>query len=209
MCCGLMVLLTSADDALGQASPGYRMRPPTGSLLRPPNVSARPPRLIGIPDGSSNVVQGFGRRLVVPSRYFGLYPFDAYGYGYPDDSVSNYSADNAPVRNVDPANYSTEVKPARNVQTLDDSAAVGKLQVTEETDDSKNAVRLTWRDTGVGATQVAFFLADSTRAVLAAETVRTPPFTWLFELQPRTTFAGMTAVLPGGSLVTQYVAVRR
>jgi hypothetical protein len=113
------------------------------------------------------------------------------------------------VRDVDPANYSTEVKPARSIQTLDDSAAVGKLQVTQETSDSTSVVRLTWSDEGVGATQVAFFLADSARAVLAAETVRSPPFAWLFELQPRTRFAGMTVVLPGGSLVTRYVPYRR
>ena len=113
------------------------------------------------------------------------------------------------MRDVDPANYSTEVKPARNIPTLDDSAAVGELQVTEDTNDSKKAVRLTWPDKGGGATQVAFFLADSGRAVLAAETVRSPPFTWLFEPQPRTAFAGMTVVLPGGSLLTQYVPFRR
>ena len=74
---------------------------------------------------------------------------------------------------------------------------------------SEKLVRLTWVDNGAGATQVAFFLADSSRAVLAAETVRSPPFTWRFEPPPRTKFVGMTVVLPGGSLVTQYVPYRR
>ena len=113
------------------------------------------------------------------------------------------------MHDVDPAYYSTEVKPTRNIQALDDSAAVGKLQVTEETDGSKKGVRLTWRDNGTGATQVAFFLADSSRAVLAAETVRSRPFTWRFQPHPRTKFVGMTVVLPGGSLVTQYVPYPR
>jgi hypothetical protein len=151
----------------------------------------------------------FRQQFFSPYQYLGTYPIGAYGDGYPDDSVSRYSADSAPVRDVDPASYSTEVKPARSIQTLDDSAAVGKLRVTEETDGSRKAVRLTWRDEGVGARQVAFFLADSSRAVLAAETVRSPPFTWLFEPQPRAAFAGMTVVLPGGSLVTQYVPYQR
>jgi uncharacterized protein (TIGR03435 family) len=70
-------------------------------------------------------------------------------------STGGYSADIAQVREVDPASYATEVKPARNAQTLDDSAAVGKLQVTEEINGSNKAVRLTWRDNGTGATQVA------------------------------------------------------
>jgi hypothetical protein len=151
----------------------------------------------------------FRHRFFSPYQYLGAYPFGSYGNAYPDDSTRGYSADSAPVRDVDPANYSTEVKPARNVQTLDDPAAVGKLQVTQETNGSKEIVRLTWRDEGMGATQVAFFLADSGRAVLAAETVRSPPFTWAFEPQTRAAFAGMTVVLPGGSLVTRYVPYRR
>jgi hypothetical protein len=76
------------------------------------------------------------------------------------------------------------------------------------TQEGEKLVRLTC-DNGAGATQVAFFLADSSRAVQAAQTVRSPPFTSLFELRPGTAFAGMTVVLPGGSLVTQYEAIKR
>ena len=167
----------------------------------------RPPRLTGTPPDTRP--PGRFRQQFFPLYQYPWYFDYAYDDEYPDDSVGGYTADSAPLYEVDPANYSTEVKPARTIATLDDSAAVGKLQVTEETAGSRKAVRLTWRDNGAGATQVAFFLADSSRAVLAAETVRSPPFTWRFEPPPRTKFVGMTVVLPGGSLVTQYVPYGR
>jgi len=204
-----MVLLTFADDALAQGSPGYRTRiPPSNSPGARANSSVRPPRLTGTQPKTESPGR-FRQQFFSLYQYLGSYPIGSYGSAYREDSTGGYSADSAPVRDVDPANYSTEVKPERNIQTLDDSAAVGKLQVTEEANGSTKAVRLTWGDEGVGATQVAFFLADSGRAVLAAETVRSPPFTWLFEPQPRTAVAGMTVVLPGGSLVTQYVPYQR
>ena len=208
VCLGLAMSLTLADDAMAQDTPEYRMRFPAAGTLVPRSVSpVRPPRLTVTPPRRS--AEGARRQFFSPSLYFDAYPFGWYGYESSGDSAGDYPADSMVVRDVDPANYSTEVKPLRNIQTLDDPAAVGKLQVIEETDDSTKTVRLTWRDEGVNATQVAFFLADSSRAVLAAGTVRSPPFTYLFEPQPRAAFAGMTVVLPGGSLVTQYVAVRR
>jgi hypothetical protein len=205
VCCGFVVLLTSAGNTQAQDSPGYRTRTPASSSPGArAGSSVRPPRLTG--DQPKTRSSGrFRQQSFSPYQYLGPYPIGYYGSAYADDSVAGYSADSTPVREVDPANYSTEVKPARNVQTLDDSAAVGKLQVTEETDGSRKTVRLTWSDNGAGATQVAFFLADSAHAVLAAQTVRTPPFIWRFEPEPRTAFAGMTVVLPGGSLVTRYV----
>ena len=206
VCCGLMVLLTSAEDALSQGSPGYRMRPPAAGSPGPPaGPSVRPPRLIGTPPDTRP--PGRFRQWFFPLYQYPWYSDYAYDDEYPDDSVNGYPADSAPLYEVDPANYSTEVKPARNIQTLDDPAGVGKLHVSQEA--SEKLVRLTWVDNGTGATQVAFFLADSARAVQAAQTVRSPPFTWFCELRPGTTFAGMTVVLPGGSLVTQYEAVRR
>jgi hypothetical protein len=69
-------------------------------------------------------------------------------------------------------------------------------------------VRLTWRDRGLGAKQVAFFLADSARNVLTAEAVRSPPFTALLEAPSETAYAGMTVVLPGGVVESQYVPYR-
>jgi hypothetical protein len=209
VCCALLVLLTSAEDAFAQGSPGYRTRiPARGSPGARAGSSVRPPRLTGTqPDTRSP--GRFRHQFFSPYQYLGSYPVGSYESGGADDSTDGYSADSARVRDVDPANYATEVKPARTVQRLDDSAAVGKLQITEETDRSRTAVRLTWRDDGVGATQVAFFLADSNRAVLAAQTVRSLPFTAVFESPPATAFTGMTVVLSGGSLVTQYVPYRR
>jgi hypothetical protein len=206
VCFSSALLFTLAGNALAQGSPGYRMRFPAGTIGPRPGSPVRPPRLTVTPPGRS--ADGSRRQFFSPGQYFGVYPFGWYGYESTDSS-GDYPADSMPVREVDPADYAREVKPARNVQALDDSAAVGKLQVTQETRGSNKAVRLTWRDQGAGATQVAFFLADSARVVLAAETVRTPPFTWLFEPHPRMAFAGMTVVLRGGSLVTQYVPYRR
>ena len=201
-------LLAVAGEGLAQGSPGYRMRFPTAGTPGPrPGSPARPSRLTVTPPGRS--AEASRRHFFSPYQYFSAYPFGTYGYESPDDPSRDYSADSIQVRDVDPADYATEVKPARNVQTLDDPAAVGKLEVKEETAGAKHLVRLTWRDEGAGASQVAFFLADSSRGVLAAQTVRSPPFTSLFELQQRTAFAGMTVVLPGGSLVTRYVPYRR
>jgi hypothetical protein len=204
-----MVLLTAAQDAVAQGSPGYRTRVPPGSTPGArPGSSVRPPRLRGTQPNTRSPAR-FRQQFFSPYQYLGPYPIGWYESADAEDSTGGYSADSASVRDVDPANYSTEVKPAPTVQKLDDSTAVGKLQVTEDTDGSRNTVRLTWRDDGVSATQVAFFLADSAHAVLAAETVRTPPFTWSFEPQTRTKFVGMTVVLRGGSLVTQYVPYGR
>jgi hypothetical protein len=203
-----MVLLASAEHALAQGSPGYRPRDPAvGPPDARPGSSVRPPRLTG-GQPKTRSRGPFRQQFFSPYQYLGSYPLGSYASDYGDDSTG-YSRDSAPVWTVDPANYSTDVKPAPTIQTLDDSAAVGKLRVTEETDDSRKTVRLTWRDDGTGATQVAFFLADSNKTVLSAQTVRAPPFTAVFEPPPATAFTGMTVVLSGGSLVTQYVPYRR
>ena len=208
VCFSLALLVTVASNALAQGSPGYRMRFPAGGILGPrPGSVVRPPRLTVPSPGNS--AEGFRRQFFSPYQYFGAYPFGSYGYEDPEHSSGDYSADSMPVRDVDPADYSTEVKPARNVQTLDDSAAVGKLQVTRDTSGTQNVVRLTWRDEGAGVSQVAFFLARADSTTLSAQTVRSPPFTAVFEPFAATAFAGMTVVLPGGTLVTQYVRYGR
>jgi hypothetical protein len=120
---------------------------------------------------------------------------------YPDDSTGEA--------------YSTEtqrvpVQPARDVYAVYDTVPpVGALQVSSTLLGSKPMVRLTWRDHGLGAEQVAFFLADKGRAVLSAQTVRSPPFTVLLEPPSGAAYAGMTVLLPGGTLETQYVPYRR
>ena len=197
-CFGLMVLFTMPDNGLTQSVPGYRMRMPTGSPLRPTGSSVRPPRLTGItpsmPDRSGGQ---FGRRFVVPYLYFPWYPYVSNDYAYQEDSTADYSTP-------------SETEAASDVYPADDSVPdVGRLHVSFESIVSRTVVRLTWPDQGVHAAQVAFFLADRARAVLSAQTVRSPPFTALFEPPPGTAFAGMTVVLPGGTLVTQFLPYRR
>ncbi|HZA98321.1 MAG TPA: hypothetical protein VE399_06055 [Gemmatimonadales bacterium] len=184
-------------DVLAQGGPGYRIRMPIGGSLGAP---VRPPRLTGT---TPSTLDQFGQRRgrsFIPYWPFGYY-LGSDGYNYPEDSTGQA--------------YSTEtqrvfVQPAREVYPLYDTVtAVGPLQVSSMLVGSKSMVRLTWRDHGVGADQVAFFLADSARSVLTAETVRSPPFTALLEPASGSAYAGMTVVLPGGTLETQYVPYRR
>jgi hypothetical protein len=187
-CFGLMVWITIPDNGLAQGVPGYRMRVPTGVSVRPPRLTGATPTILDPAGGQ------FGRRFVVPYQYLPWDPIGSSDYAYPDDSTD----------------YSMEPESARDSYPVDDSVlAVGRLQVSLEPIVSRTIVRLTWRDHGVGAAQVAFFLADRARAVLSAQTVRSPPFTALFEPPPGTAFAGMTVVLPGGTLVTQFLPYRR
>jgi hypothetical protein len=69
-------------------------------------------------------------------------------------------------------------------------------------------LRLRWRSAGLEAAQVTLFLADSAQAVLAAQTLRGPPFTALFEPPPATAYAGMTAVSPDGTTSSRLVPYR-
>lgn len=73
----------------------------------------------------------------------------------------------------------------------------------------RTVLRLTWRNRGLDAAQVALFLADTAQGVLAAQTLRSPPFTALFEPPPGMAFAGMTVVWPDGTVSTRLVPYRR
>jgi hypothetical protein len=192
VCFGLTVSLAIPDHGLAQGVPGYRMRLPIAGS------SVRPPRLTGITPSIPNRAGGqFGRRFVVPYLYFPWYPYVSNDYAYQEDSTADYS-------------IQSETEAASDVYPADDSVPdVGRLHVSFESIVSRTVVRLTWPDQGVHAAQVAFFLADRARAVLSAQTVRSPPFTALFEPPPGTAFAGMTVVLPGGTLVTQFLPYRR
>ena len=191
--------LAPLDGALGQTVPGYRMRMPVGSLLGAP---LRPPRLTGTPTSSLDPL-GKGRR----DRFFlpGYWP---YGFYYDGSDDYTYSGDST-------GSYSTEsqrvaVQPSRDVYPVYDTVPpVAPLQVSNVMVGSTPKVRLSWRDNGAGAKQVAFFLADSAKVVLSAQTVRSAPFTALFDPVARTAYAGMTVVLSGGTLDTQYVPYRK
>jgi hypothetical protein len=208
LCVWLIVLLTISDDALAQSGGGPRMgfpsRGPIGGQLRPGAPPGRPPRL-ALPPSTD---PGRGRRPIYPYQYFDWYGYGYYDDTYLDDSTDYYYEQPDSARQEYPSEESDstpETSPARELFPVDDPAGVGPLQVSLEPMGSRTMARLTWRDEGASAAQVAFFLADSTRAVLSARTVRSSPFTALLEPTSKTAFAGMTVVLPGGTLVTQFL----
>ena len=185
----LAALLTIPDAAFAQSVPGYRMRFPVGVQV---GASGRPPRLT-VPTERSLEKRGrpFRRQFADPFENFGWYFVGPDDYVYRDDSTDQ--------------THSTATEPARDIYPVYDSVPdVGRLEVSSRPVGSGTVVRLTWPNRAVAAAQVAFFLADTAKAVLSAQTDRSPPFTALFELPPGTAFAGMTVVLPNGSLVTQY-----
>ena len=197
----LGVSLNPMPDALAQGARGPGMRMPVGGSL---GGSPRPPRLT-LPTTPDR--PGDGRH-----RFFPYWPYWPYGYydydDYFPDSAGYYGDDSTGAGYADA--YSTEtqrvpVQPPREVYPVYDTVtAVGPL-VVSSTPVSRTMVRLTWRDGGLGAKQVAFFLADSSRNVLTAETVRSPPFIAVLKPPAETAYAGMTVVLPGGAVETQYV----
>jgi hypothetical protein len=194
----LVMLLGISDNALAQHR-GMGLRMPAGVSLG----GGAHPRLMGVPQIRPNPGNGrFGHHFFGVYPYYGFYPYGSSGYEYADDSVANYVVDSM-------AGYSTRVEPVSEVYPVDQAvpATVGQLQVAVEPVGSRNIVRLSWRDRGVYAAQLAFFLADASRNVLSAQTVRAPPFTALFEPSSKTAFAGMTVVLPNGALVTRFVPV--
>ena len=140
-----------------------------------------------------------------PDGYYGYDDYfpDSAGYS-PADSAGNGHSDVYPAETQRvPVQAPREVYPVYDTVT-----AVGPL-VVSSTPVSRTMVRLSWKGGGTGAKQVAFFLADSARNVLAAETVRAPPFVAVLQPPAQTAYAGMTVVLPGGALETQYVPYRR
>ncbi len=87
-----------------------------------------------------------------------------------------------------------------------DSLVVERVAIVDEV--TATGLRLTWKDAGQVAAEVALFLADSARSMLSVQTVRTPPYTALFEPPPGTAFAGMTVAWPDGSTSTRFVSYR-
>jgi hypothetical protein len=69
-------------------------------------------------------------------------------------------------------------------------------------------LRLTWRSAGLEPAEAVLFLADTARAVLAAQTLREPPFVALLQPLPGTAYAGVTAVWPDGTTTSRLVPYR-
>jgi hypothetical protein len=197
--------LNPLPDAFAQGARAPALRMPSGGSL---GGSPRPPRLT-LPSDPGRPGDGRHRDF---SSYWPYWPYGYYAYdGYYPDSA-DYMGDDSTGAGYSDA-YSTEtqrvpVQSSREVYPLYDTlAAVGPL-VVSSTPGSGTMVRLSWRDGGLGAKQVAFFLADSSRNVLAAETIRSPPFVAVLKPPAETFYAGMTVVLPGGAVETQYVPYR-
>jgi hypothetical protein len=128
----------------------------------------------------------------------------SFGGPYLDSQVTGRAADTLPAAEVRPL-----VDPRVAVAGAGgggDSLVVDRVSVVDEA--TRSGLRLTWKDAGQPAEEVALFLADATRSVLAAQSIRTPPYSALFEPTPGTAFVGMTVVWPDGSTSTRLVAYR-
>jgi len=194
-------------DALAQGRGGPGMRVPLGGSSL--GGSPRPPQL-ALPSNPDRPGDGRFRPFFPywpywPDGYYGYddYFSDSSGYSPADSAGHGHSDVYAPEIQHVPVQAPREVYPVYDTVT-----AVGPL-VVSSTPVSRTMVRLSWRGGGTGAKQVAFFLADSARNVLAAETVRSPPFVAVLKPPAQTAYAGMTVVLPGGALETQYLPYRR
>ena len=128
----------------------------------------------------------------------------SFGSPYLGTPVAGRAADPLPAGEIRPV-----VDPRAAVAGaggVGDSLVMERVSVVDKV--TGTGLRLTWKDAGQPAEEVTLFLADATRSVLAVQTVRTPPYTALFEPPPGTAFAGMTVVWPDGSTSTRVVAYR-
>jgi hypothetical protein len=157
--------------------------------------------------------RGFGFFDFGPRAFpLGFFPsFGGWGWGgaAPAYSGGPYSSDTLASGYVQQA----EARPALGRQlavpvtgSAGDSLVVERVTVMDVVPAA--ALRLTWRNARLPAEQVALFLADTARAILAAQTIRAPPFTALLEPAPATAFAGVTVVWQDGTTSTRMVPYR-
>ena len=149
----------------------------------------------------------FGRQPIPVGALLGWSPYlgTSTGYAYPNDSAGGtYSADTTTARDV---SLGRELAVAGVGQATGDTLVVERVSLMDIV--PRAVVRLMWRNAGLDAAQVVLFLADTAQGVLSAQTLRSPPFTALFEPPPGTAFAGMTVVWPDGTLSTRVVPYRR
>ncbi len=151
---------------------------------------------------------------------FGIFGFPHHPFGFfgtqtllfgPPLGVSSvpYTSNDVAVRD---ARQYIEARPARGRQLAVPGTGVGDSLVVERVSVMDlvpaTAVRLTWRSAGLEAEQVALFLADTAQSTLAAQTLRAPPHTALFEVPAGTAFAGMSVLWPDGTTSTRIVPYR-
>ena len=151
---------------------------------------------------------------------FGTFGFTHHPFGFfgtqtllfgPPLGVSSvpYTTNDVAVRD---ARQYVEARPARGRQLAVAGTGVGDSLVVEQVSVMDlvptTAVRLTWRSAGLEAEQVVLFLADTAQSTLAAQTLRAPPHTALFEAPAGTAFAGMSVLWPDGTTSTRIVPYR-
>ncbi len=144
---------------------------------------------------------------------FGFFPsFSGWGWGGDPPAYAGgpYSSDTLASGHVQ---QMSDARPALGRQlavpgtgSAGDSLVVERVTVMDVV--PATALRLTWRNAGLPAQQVALFLADTARAMLAAQTLRAPPFTALLEPPPATAFAGVTVAWQDGTTSTRLVPYR-
>jgi hypothetical protein len=114
---------------------------------------------------------------------------------------------------ADALGYAAESAPAPAVRSaprpkIIDAASLspkGALDVERVTE---RVVRLTRRGDDRSVLEVVLFVADSGSSVIAAQTVREPPYTALFDVTRRVAFVGLTIVYPDGVRSTLLVPYR-
>lgn len=81
-----------------------------------------------------------------------------------------------------------------NLGEMADALAVDRLP--------NGVLRLSWRPDGRAVTEVGLFLADAQQRVLAAQTLRAPPFSALFESARGAAYVGITVAYADGQNTT-------
>lgn len=207
-----LILVTLPNHASGQRLGGGRPVPLTLTPSAPMTINSFDPfapeqvGLFRVPQHHRGV-PGIERRRV---RFVHHHPFPFGGFfgwiPYFDASTS--------LEYPYTSSYGTgDISPGQELELkaiaegLADSLEVEQVSTTDLV--PRSVLRLTWRNSDLPAAQVALFLADSSQSVLSAQTLRSPPFTALFEPHPTTAFVGMTVVWPDGTLSTRFVPYKR
>jgi hypothetical protein len=187
------------------------------SFLLFDGFSRHPARLFSVP--RRRLVSGFPHRRLgllrhqpIPagpllgwSPYLGTWS----GYGYPYlPAAGAYATETTPTADISPVSDTRPVL-GRQLAVPGIGEGTGDTLVVEQVSlmdiAPRPVLRLTWQNPGLEAAQVVLFLADTAQSVLSAQTLRSPPFTALFEPSPGTRFVGMTVVWPDGTLSTRFV----
>jgi hypothetical protein len=233
----LTVAALAALPALGVAqsrgistNPRSATPPPAPRLGSPSSPDRRPgyaPR--GRHDGRRSQL-GDGRRsrpvVIVVS------PYDGYGYapggyygsnyigrgfnagGYGSASTTTYTGSYAPLamraedtERADTTYVRYEPAPPADVPDVTAASPAAISLAVERV--AGSMLRLRWTGRTAGVHDVTLVVADASRRVLAAQTVRAAPFSAVFDNAARVAFVGTTVVRADGTSTTTLVPVGR